>query len=137
MITTPSFLLAVSLLTAQQPAAEDVAALQEQAMKAAVARIAASVVQIETTGGTDLIGTGPRGPQIRKGVGPTPGLILAADGYVITSAFNFANNPAAIFVTIPGQPERFLAKVVANDQTRMLTLLKVEANNLPVPPAAP
>src|SRR5207244_8420137 len=36
-----------------------------------------------------------------------------------------------------GQKERLPAKIVATDQTRMLTLLKVEAKGLPVPVPAP
>src|SRR5712692_3661389 len=118
-----------------QAAADDVEALQEKAMKAAVARVAPSIVQIETSGGSDIIGTGPG--QVRKGTGPTTGLVVAADGYVISSAFNFANKPSAIFVAIPGQKERLVAKVVATDETRMLTLLKVEATGLKVPAATP
>src|SRR5262249_30150629 len=61
----------------------------------------------------------------------------APDGYIISSAFNFANKPNAIIVQVPGQKERYVAKVVANDTTRFLTLLKIEANGLPVPEAAP
>ena len=127
---------AVAMLVAPATAAEDVEALREKAVKAAVQKVAASVVQIETSGGTDVVGSGPRGPQIRKGAGPTTGLVVAADGYVISSAFNFANKPSAILVAIPGHKERYVAKVVATDYTRMLTLLKVEAAGLPVPEAA-
>src|SRR5262249_55560635 len=105
----PSLLLA---LAAQQPAAEDLDVLQEQAVKAAVTKVAPSVVQIETSGGTDVIG-GAGGPQIRRGTGPTTGLVVDAEGYVITSSFNFANRPSAIFVAVPGRPERQVAKVVA------------------------
>jgi serine protease Do len=110
--------------------AQDIGDLEEQAIKAAVAKIAPSVVQIETSGGTEIISAGPRGAQVRKGVGPTTGLVVSADGYVISSTFNFANKPTAIFVTVPGHKERYVAKVVANDQTRMLTLLKIDANQL-------
>src|SRR5438270_901476 len=107
--------------SAQAPAAgDDLESLQEKAMKAAVLKVAPCVVQIETSGGTDLIGTGPQGPQIRKGIGPTTGLVVAPDGFVISSAFNFANKPAAIFVAVPGHKERYPAKVVATDHTRML-----------------
>jgi S1-C subfamily serine protease/predicted esterase len=75
---------------------------------------------------------------IHKGTGPTSGLIVGADGYVISSAFNFANKPTSILVSIVGQKERFVAKVIATDHTRMLTLLKlVDARDLPVPAAAP
>ena len=142
---TPS-LLAVALAlvgitvaswAAQPPAGDDLPALEEQAMQAAVQKVAPSIVQIETTGGTDRIGSGPKGPQIRKGVGPTTGLVVAADGYIVSSAFNFANKPTAIFVAVPGHKERYPAKVVATDTTRMLTLLKIEATGLPVPQAVP
>ncbi|MBL8797998.1 MAG: PDZ domain-containing protein [Planctomycetia bacterium] len=118
-------------------AQEDINDLYEKAAKAAVAKVAPSVVQIETTGGTDMIAVGKQGMQVRKGVGPTTGVIVSGDGYVISSAFNFVNKPTAIFVTVPSHKERYVAKVVANDQTRMLTLLKIEANGLAVPQAAP
>jgi S1-C subfamily serine protease len=119
--------------------------LQEKAIKAAVRKIAPCVVQIETSGGTEVISTGgPRNPlgpggMIRVGTGPTTGLIVHADGYVISSSFNFASKPSAIHVSVPGHPERYVAEVVANDTTRMLTLLKLIGVNgkLPVPAAAP
>jgi S1-C subfamily serine protease/dienelactone hydrolase len=109
----------------------------EKAMKAAVLKVAPSVVQIETSGGADVIGTsGPGGP-VRKGTGPTTGVIVSADGYIISSAFNFANKPSAVFVTVPGRKERLVAKTVATDTTRMLTLIKVEIGGLPVPQPSP
>src|SRR5262249_17105151 len=129
--------LCLTLLLPAFAPAQDLPELQEQAVKAAVAKVAPSVVSIETTGGTDIIGSGPRGPQIRKRTGPTSGLGVAADGYLISSAFNFANKPTAIFVAVPGHKEKYVAKVVANDETRMLTLLKIDAEDLPVPAAAP
>lgn len=115
----------------------------EKAMKAASAKVAPTIVKIETAGGAEVIpgGGGKKGPAggggVRKGVGPTTGVIVSADGYVISSAFNFANKPTDIFITIPGHPQRLVAKVVANDQTRMLTLLKIDAKELPVPEAFP
>jgi S1-C subfamily serine protease len=118
-------------------AQQDLAELEEKALKTAVARVAPSIVQIETSGGTEIVSTGPRGQPVRKGVGPTTGVIVAGDGYIISSAFNFANKPTAIFVTVPGHKERYVAKVIANDLTRMLALIKIEANGLPVPQAAP
>ena len=119
---------------AQQSATDESLPALEQTIKSAVARVAPSVAQIETSGGSDVIGSGQS--QISKGVGPTTGLIVSPDGFIISSAFNFANKPAAIFVTIPGQRDRLIAKVVATDHTRMLTLLKVDTEKLPVPVAA-
>jgi serine protease Do len=109
----------------------------QKAMKAASAKAAPTVVKIETAGGAEVIGGakkgGPPEPGIRKGTGPTTGVIVDPDGFVITSSFNFANKPTDIFVTIPGRPQRLVAKVIATDQTRMLTLLKVDAKDLPLP----
>jgi serine protease Do len=132
---------AAALLAAPAARAADVNEATEKAMKAASAQVAPTVVKIETAGGAELIGGAPKGgppqPGIRKGVGPTTGLIVDPDGFVITSSFNFANKPTDIFVTIPGRPQRLVAKVVAHDQTRMLTLLKVDAKDLPVPAPFP
>lgn len=117
--------------------AQDVNGEIEDALTAAALKNAPSVVKIETSGGREVI-TAQGGQQagVRKGVGPTTGLIVDADGFIVSSAFNFANNPTDIFVTVPGQP-RMVAKIVANDETRMLTLLKVEAKKLPVPKPFP
>lgn len=120
--------------------AADLNEATQNALKAAAARVAPTVVRIETAGGAEVIG-GKKGPGggglIRKGTGPTTGLIVDPDGYIITSTFNFANKPTDIFVTLPGRPQRLVAREVATDQTRMLTLLKVDAQGLPVPAAVP
>lgn len=107
----------------------------EQAIQAAVKKVAPATVQIVTQGGTDMISTGPKGPAIRKGQGPTTGVVVSADGYVISSAFNFVNNPTNILVLVPGHSEPYVARRVANDKARMLTLLKIE-NKTPLPAPA-
>jgi S1-C subfamily serine protease len=135
--TLSLLLLPVCLGVAAAQPASDLESLQEQAVRAAVQRVSPSVVRIETSGGAELIGSGPRGPQVRKGTGPTTGLVVSADGYVLSSAFNFANKPSAILVWVPGQKDGHVAHVVATDHTRMLTLLKIDATGLPVPEPAP
>ncbi len=132
-------LLAALAVAPAARADDDLDELQEKAIKAAVRAVAPSVVQIETSGGTEVVSAGPAG-MIRRGIGPTSGLVVSADGYVISSAFNFINKPTAIRVAVPGHPNRYVAKVVATDQTRMLTLLKLEElgnAKLPVPAPAP
>src|SRR5687768_6429773 len=104
-----TLLFLIALPAAAQPP-DAVNAANEQALKAAAAKAAASVVQIETTGGTEMIGTGRGGAQFRKGVGPTTGLVVGDDGFLISSAFNFANKPAGIFVSVPGRKERYVAR---------------------------
>ena len=128
----------LALLLVSLPAlAQDGNDATERALKAAAAIVAPCVARIETAGGAEIVGVGrPGAPGVRKGVGPTTGLVVGADGYVVTSAFNFANKPSTVFVTVPGRP-RLVAKIVANDQTRMLTLLKIDARDLPVPAASP
>jgi S1-C subfamily serine protease/predicted esterase len=107
----------------------------ELATKAAIAKAAPAIVQIRTIGGLDTLGQGQR--TILKGQGPTTGIIVSEDGYVVSSSFNFANKPAAITVTVPGGKEPLNARIVAQDKTRQLTLLKVEATGLPTPTPAP
>jgi S1-C subfamily serine protease len=138
----PAALALVGLALVPAAAALDLDEAQEKAVKEAVRKIAPCVVKIETSGGTEVVraGGGPRG-LIRRGTGPTSGLIVSADGFIISSAFNFANKPATIRVQLPGTKDRKVARVVATDTTRMLTLLKVAdlpaGTKLPVPEAAP
>jgi len=64
--------------------------------------------------------------------GPTTGIIYSADGYVVTSSFNFVRDPQLINVTLP-DGRRLAADLVARDQVRKLALLKVDARGLDVP----
>ena len=138
MTHRPALLLmgALALLAPAARADDDPADLKEKAIQAAVARVAPCVVQIETQGGVDMV-RAAGGGMIRRGMGPTSGVVVGADGYIISSAFNFANKPATIDVSVPGKKDRYPAKVIATDQTRMLTLLKIDANGLAVPTPAP
>lgn len=110
--------------------AQDPAAKEEAAFKEAAAVVAPSMVKIETVGGLDRIG------QVLTGTGPTTGVVVSADGYIISSAFNFAAKPAAILATL-ADGRRLQATEIATDRLKKLTLLKVEANDLVPPQAAP
>jgi serine protease Do len=111
--------------------AADVAELEQQAISAAVAAVDQSVVQISTVGGLDRL------DQRELAAGPTTGLIVDADGYIVSSAFNFAQEPTSILVRLPGGEQR-PAEIVGRDNSRMLVLLKVDADEpLPTPEAAP
>ncbi len=103
---------------------------EERAFKQAVMQVTPSLVRIETVGGLDQIGS------FSVGNGPTTGIVVSADGYVISSSFNFVSKPNSIIVST-SDGKRLAAKVIANDTSRMLTLLKVEADGLlPAQPAA-
>jgi serine protease Do len=116
---------------------DDLPLREEAAMKAAVDRVAPSVVRIETLGGLATIG------DMLVGTGPTTGLVVSSDGYIVSSAFNFIQKPTQILVDL-ADGTRLPAEVVAHDDSRMIVLLKVPTagladakKHLPVPEAAP
>lgn len=123
--------LASSLLGRAAPAQDraTLEAAEEQAFKQAAAVVAPSIVKIDTTGGLDVVG------QLLTSTAPTTGLIVASDGYIVSSAFHFISKPSNVLVTLP-DGRRFPAKIVATDRLRMIVLLKIVADNLPVPKAA-
>jgi serine protease Do len=109
--------------------ADDLTRREDQAFRAAVDRVAPAVVRIETVGGLERIG------RVEVGSAATTGLVISADGYIVSSAFNFAQDPSSILVTLP-DGERHAARLVGTDSNRMVTLLKVEAKRpLAVPEA--
>jgi serine protease Do len=106
-------------------------AREETALNAAADRVAPSVVQIRTIGGLDVVD----GTLLADG--PTTGLVISSDGYILSSAVNFAQQPASILITL-SSGRQVPAKLVATDHSRMLVLLKAEgATDLPVPELAP
>ena len=110
---------------------ESLHAREEKAMQAALARLAPSVVRIETVGGLERIG------RMLVGTGSTTGLVVSAEGHIVSSAYNFVQKPSSILVTLP-DGSRAAARLVATDHSRMLVLLKVDSNvPLTVPEAAP
>jgi serine protease Do len=126
----PTLVIGLSL-AAPLRAAGPLAELEEQAIRAAVERVAPSVVRIETVGGLQKIG------ELLLGTGPTTGLVVSADGFIVSSAFNFVQKPDSILVTL-SDGTRLPAKLVATDHSRALVLLKVKAEQpLAVPVAVP
>ncbi len=109
---------------------ERLEALEEQSFREAAALAATSIVRIETVGGLELV------DDVLTPTGPTTGVIVSADGEIMTSSFNFASQPASVLVTTP-DGERHAATIVASDEARMLTLLKIEAADLTPLPAVP
>ena len=112
-------------------AQDDLGALEERAFRAAVDRVAPSVVRIETIGGGTRVGKVP------FGTGPTTGLVVGADGQILTSAFNFLNQPSSILVQL-ADGTRKAARRVATDHNRMIVLLRIDVDGpLPVPQLVP
>jgi serine protease Do len=97
-------------------AAEEVGVVPHEAVQEAVAKVAPSVVQIETVGGTDEIDGLP------VGTGPTTGLVVDAKGYIVSSSIHFANLPSGILIRFP-DGRRQPAQLVATDHNRKIALL--------------
>jgi serine protease Do len=131
----PSALAALLLLLCKffatnLPADEQLEALEERSFREASALAAPSLVRIETVGGLDVVGS------LLASSGPTTGVVVGADGWIVTSSFNFANKPTSILVT-SADGRRHPATIVGSDDARMLTLLKIESSGLTPLAAAP
>ncbi len=117
--------------------------LAPKVFRAAASNVLPSVVTIETYGGVQIGGgPAPKAPPksdrpgtrrppagmqgiARPGEGPTTGLILSEDGYIITSTFNFIRKPAIITVVLHDGTQH-VAKLLGQDETRKICLLKIE-----------
>lgn len=115
--------------------------LAPRAFRAAVARVEPSLVTIETFGGVGpSSGRAQRGTMSginRPGEGPTTGMVISPDGYIITSTFNFIRKPAIITVIL-SDGTRKVATLLGRDETRKLCVLKIDGvSGLPVFESAP
>jgi serine protease Do len=108
--------------------------LAPKAFRAASQRVLPSLVTIEAFAGVAT--SRPRGIRL-PGEGPTSGLIISSDGFIVTSTFNFLKKPPIITVVLPSG-ERKVARLLGRDETRKICLLKVDGvSDLPVPEFAP
>ena len=64
--------------------------------------------------------------------GPTTGLIFSSDGLILSSSFHFARDPAVIVVRL-ADGSRYPARLLGRDDLRRLVMLKIDAEQLPVP----
>ena len=109
--------------------------LAPKAFRVAAAKVQPSLVRIEGFGGlaAGVAGGGYQAP----GEGPTTGLVLSSDGYIVTSTFNFIRKPPVITVVF-ASGQRRVARLLGRDETRRICLLKVDGlSDLPVPEFAP
>ena len=122
--------------------------LVSKAFRAATAKVLPSLVTIESYGGVVPAPPAPKakgapaprrrmGTISKPGEGPTTGVILTPDGFIITSTFNFLRQPPIITVVLH-DGSRHVAKLCGRDETRGLCLLKIDGvKGLPVPAFAP
>ncbi len=119
-------------------------------VKQAIAQASPIVVRIETVGGVQpldqlLASKDDKNPnQFRDNPGssfmvadgPTTGIIYSSDGLILTSSFNFVRDPSIITVAL-SDGRQMTADIVARDRVRKLTLLKIDATDLPTPKWVP
>ena len=103
--------------------------LEQAAFESATRFVQDSVVQVETFGGAELVNR-----QVTSS-GPSTGTVVGADGWIITSTFQFKFPPASITVVLADK-QRKTAKLVARDFSRELALLKIEVD-APIKPVMP
>lgn len=123
--------LASAVARDSAPVVDDVALAEQRALAAAVDHVAEAVVQIRTIGGLEQV------DDTVLAQGPTTGVVVRSDGYIVSSSFNFAQRPSSILVRLPDGSQA-PAEIVGRDENLMLVLLKVEADDpLPVPTPQP
>jgi serine protease Do len=122
-------LAATIAASAEEPTS--LASQEEAAIRAAVDQVADSVVQIRTIGGLEEV------DRTLLTNGPTTGIVISPDGWIVSSSFNFLQQPASILVTF-ADGEQAPAELVAKDHSRMLVLLKAQGvSDLAVPKFVP
>jgi len=70
-------------------------------------------------------------PGFKKSEGPTTGLIISEDGFILTSAWNFDSKPQATIVTT-SDGRAHAAQLLGIDRAAGLALLKIDARDLPM-----
>ncbi len=161
-LVAPFTLFAFGVSLGQSREVDDYAVLRasQERFRAVAAKLRPSLVRIETVGGAQPAAPAPQETKKAPGPneegpftppkrlqnpfrddpgsgfvvadGPTTGLVYSADGYIVTSSFNFVREPELISVTL-ADGRRVAADLIARDQVRKIALLKIDASGLPVP----
>jgi serine protease Do len=101
---------------------------EEEAFKAAAARVAPAVVRIESAGISTVAADGPA--EAAPASGPSTGLVIDPAGWIVTTSFAVPDDiqQAIVVVAAPanGTAARLAARVVGRDTSRGIVLLKVE-----------
>lgn len=91
--------------------------------RTATDKVEPSLVTIESWGGVGA-SEGKIGGIRKQGEGNTTGIAISADGYIITSTFNFITRPPIIIV-VTRDNKRYTAKLQGRDDLRKICLLKI------------
>jgi serine protease Do len=105
--------------------------LLPEIIRSAEKKISPSIVTIEGFGGlldSSIKGEGKFKKSVqgfsKPGEGPTTGVIIDKEGYIITSTFNFVNEPKIITITLKNG-KKYSGKMLGRDYTRKICILKI------------
>ena len=128
-------------ITSAAPEPAPLAVAEQAAFQAAVDRVASSIVRIEPTGISEA--RLKRASEVTPATGPSTGLVVGPEGWVLTTAFAVPADMSEVVVILPpaadsdrpaGPLVRTVGRVVGRDTNRGLVLLKCEPPApLPVP----
>jgi S1-C subfamily serine protease len=71
-------------------------------------------------------------PGFQQTVGKTTGIVLTRDGWIVISRFALNLDPTTVLITVPGRGT-FHAQRGGEDTSRGIALVKIDADDLPVP----
>lgn len=126
--------------TVSMAATEELPFEEEAAIRAAVERVAPSVVRIETAGVSETVLASAA--EAIPASGPSTGIVVEEGGWVLATSFAVPRDAVEAIVvmpdaTVPGGQRR-VARVVGRDLSRGLVLLRVDGAGLtPVPEWVP
>jgi serine protease Do len=129
-----------TVVTVSMAATEELPFEEEAAIRAAVERVAPSVVRIETAGVSETVLASAA--EAIPASGPSTGIVVEEGGWVLATSFAVPRDAVEAIVvlpdaTVPGGQRR-VARVVGRDLSRGLVLLRVDGAGLtPVPEWVP
>lgn len=126
--------LSVMVATASAVAADDVHLEEESAIRAAVERVAPSVVRIEAAGVSEAA-LAPSSEAVPAS-GPSTGVVVEEGGWVLATSFAVPRDAGDAIVVLPDPSvaggQRRAARVVGRDLSRGLVLLRIDEAPPPV-----
>ena len=131
----PCLALAAAAL-ASVAVAEDLPFAEEAAIQAAVDRVAASVVRIETAGVSEAALAASS--EATPASGPSTGVVVEEGGWILTTSFAVPKDALEAIVILPlatdGKEvgQRRVARVVGRDLARGIVLLRIDESPPPV-----
>ncbi len=131
---------------AQEPGAQEVGQALDRATRRVVDALAPSIVTVEALGELEEEFRAPENPAEAEGgvltragfkqaFGPSTGLVVGADGLVLTTTFVLRRQPRHLLVTLH-DGRTFVARPAGRCEARALLLLRIEAKDLAVAPLA-